>query len=259
MRQCWLAAATGANVFRGIPPEALRDLLDCTKPEVREYKAGAAIVHAGEPVAGLGIVLEGAVAVLKMRPSGDQVRLGLFGPGETFGEIAVFSAPGTWPATVTCERDGAVLFLPGDKILGVCESRCEAHRRLALNLLSSISDRALNLYRRLDYLTAGSLRAKVAMYLLEQWTEGRRRSAEASRPGNATGPAPAGDPPHSPDTRAGLVFLPMNRNELAEFLNVPRPSLSRELRFMKADGLIDYHRATVRILDPDGLRKAAEE
>lgn len=245
MKKEWLASARKAPIFAGIPPDSLRSMLECVRPQVREAKAGTVLVQAGEPVAGMGIVLAGAVAVQKLRPSGDLVRMGTFGPGETFGEIVVFADDGRWPAMVTAAADCAIMLLPARKILDFCARRCEAHQRLVLNLLRSLSNRALMLNRRLDYLAAKNLRAKVAMYILEQDGMMRQRDAERGSP--------------RPENRgARLVFLPLSRLELAEFLNVPRPSLSRELRLMKEDGLIDYYRNTVRIVDPEGLRRAVE-
>lgn len=247
MKKEWLASAQKAPIFDGIPPDSLRSMLDCVRPRVREVNAGTVLVQAGEPVAGMGIVLAGAVAVQKLRPSGDLVRMGTFGPGETFGEIVVFADDGRWPAMVTAAADCAIMLLPGQKILGFCTQRCEAHQRLVLNLLRSLSNRALMLNRRLDYLAAKNLRAKVAMYILEQDEMTRQRDAER------------GSPRPEPGNRGTrLVFLPLSRLELAEFLNVPRPSLSRELRLMKEDGLIDYYRNTVRIVDLEGLRRAVE-
>ena len=42
--------------------------------------------------------------------------------------------------------------------------------------------------------------------------------------------------------------IPMNRNEMADYLNIERSALSRELSRMKRDGLIDYHRDSFKLL-----------
>ena len=38
------------------------------------------------------------------------------------------------------------------------------------------------------------------------------------------------------------IAIPMNRNAMAEYLNVERSALSRELSNMKRIGIIDYHK-----------------
>ena len=52
--------------------------------------------------------------------------------------------------------------------------------------------------------------------------------------------------------------LPFNRNELAEFLNVSRTSMCRELGRMKEDGLIDYHLNHIQILDLEQMLACLE-
>ncbi|HHY04413.1 MAG TPA: winged helix-turn-helix domain-containing protein, partial [Thermoanaerobacterales bacterium] len=52
--------------------------------------------------------------------------------------------------------------------------------------------------------------------------------------------------------------LPMNRNDMADFLNVSRPSMSREMSRMKDEGIIDFHLSTIKIKDIQALRSAAE-
>jgi Mn-dependent DtxR family transcriptional regulator len=38
------------------------------------------------------------------------------------------------------------------------------------------------------------------------------------------------------------IEIPFDRSAMAEYLNVERSALSRELSKMKTDGLIDYHK-----------------
>jgi DNA-binding transcriptional regulator LsrR (DeoR family) len=50
----------------------------------------------------------------------------------------------------------------------------------------------------------------------------------------------------------------MNRQQLADFLNVSRPSMSRELSRMRDEGIIDFHLSAVRILDIERLKEYCE-
>ena len=54
-----------------------------------------------------------------------------------------------------------------------------------------------------------------------------------------------------------MFDISFNRNELAEFLHVSRPSMSRELSRMKEEGMIDFHQSTFKILDVEQLRDYA--
>jgi CRP-like cAMP-binding protein len=112
------------------------------------------------------------------------------------------------------------------KILGYCDGKCPWHRQLVLNMLKILSEKALILNKKLEYVSIKSMREKLGTYFLDQY---RRNKS--------------------------LTFmLPLNRNELADFLNVSRPSMSREMSRMKDDGIIDFHMSTVRILDFEALK-----
>ena len=52
-------------------------------------------------------------------------------------------------------------------------------------------------------------------------------------------------------------ILPMNRNDLADYLNVSRPSMSREFARLKEEGVLDYYLSGVRLLKPDAIKKMA--
>jgi DNA-binding transcriptional regulator LsrR (DeoR family) len=50
----------------------------------------------------------------------------------------------------------------------------------------------------------------------------------------------------------------MKRQELSEFLNVTRPSLSRELSSMQMDNIINVYRSSITILDLERLYELSE-
>ena len=43
------------------------------------------------------------------------------------------------------------------------------------------------------------------------------------------------------------INLGMNRNEMAEFLNVSRPSMSREMCRMRDEGMFDFRKEIIKI------------
>jgi CRP-like cAMP-binding protein len=59
-------------------------------------------------------------------------------------------------------------------------------------------------------------------------------------------------------TKSMTFDMPMNRQELADFLNVTRPSLSRELSNMQEDKIIDVYRSSVKIINLPALYEFAE-
>lgn len=222
----WLDVLAKCSLFYGINSTELETLLDCFKPKIVSYKKNEYITIAGEPFKGIGILLCGEAAVTKESAAGSRVIMTLLSPGELFGEMAAFSDNNEWPATVAAQENCSIMFLESEKIVGYCEKRCECHRLLIKNMLSIISEKALLLKRKVEYCAIKSVRGKISTYLFEQHKKAGRT----------------------------MLMLPLKRNELADFLNVSRPSLSREMCRMRDEGIIDFHRESIQINDLDALK-----
>lgn len=230
MEAKWLKVLHQSPLFLGIGCEELGGMIQCLHPKVEAFLKGEYIGLAGERFPGIGIVLEGRITVMKENAAGDRILMAQLGPGGMAGEMAAFSERGVWPATVMAQEVSTVMFLPSDKIVGECQKTCPAHQRLIINLLKIITSKALMLNRKVEYFAIKSMRGKLSNFFLEQYKN-------------------AGQ----------LTFLlPMNRNELADFLNVSRPSLSREMGRMRDEGMIEFHQATIRIKDLEELKKSAQ-
>lgn len=230
MDPIWQKSLSICPLFQGIEPEQREAMVDCMNPRFRSYKKNEVITLAGEVFEGVGVVLSGQVAVTKENVAGDRVIMVLLDSGEMFGEMAAFAGSGVWPATVVAQEECTVVFLPPEKIIGNCPRQCSSHRMLILNMLRVVSDKALMLNKKVEYLSMKSLRGKISAFLLEQAKRVERT----------------------------MFMMPIDRNTMADFLNVSRPSLSREMGRMRDEGIIDFHRASVRILNLEKLKKMAE-
>jgi cAMP-binding proteins - catabolite gene activator and regulatory subunit of cAMP-dependent protein kinases len=217
----------GIELFSGIHPDDLRTMMACFDPTVRRYTKGEIAVIAGDPLSSIGIVLSGEVEVMRENAAGGKSIIAFISKGNTFGEIAAFSGQKVWPSTVSARKESTLVFIPPDHFLGNCPRACGFHKTLIQNMLKILSEKTIRLSRKAEYLGIKSMRAKLCMYLLEQ--QGVNGSS--------------------------TFVLPMNRNELADYLNVSRPSMSRELGRLRAEGLLDFHLSSVRLLDAEALRK----
>mgnify|MGYP000983950563 CR=1 FL=1 len=223
----WVKTLSAVPLFRNIQPDRLNSMLSCLNPGIRTYKKNRNIAVSGERFEGIGFVLSGSAAVIKEDAAGNRTIITILRPGDMFGEMAAFSKSKVWPATVLAQEECRVMILPPEKIVGSCEKACESHRLLIMNMLEIVSDKALLLNRKVEYLAIKSLRGRISAFLLEQYKK----------------------------TGSLIFMLPMNRNNLADFLNVSRPSLSREMCRMRDEGIIDFHMSSVRIIDLEALKK----
>ena len=85
------------------------------------------------------------------------------------------------------------------------------------------------LNRKVEYLTIKSMRGKIATYLLEQYNKFGKKN----------------------------FLLPLKRDDLADFLNVSRTALSRELGRMRDEDLLDFYRSSIKLNNMEKLKMAA--
>ena len=225
-----IAALLQSPLFQGIDRDNVDDLLSCLSPQVQSFEKDEYIARAGEDFRGVGIVVSGSVAISRESSAGNRVFLDILWPGEMFGEMAAYAGKKQWPATVQARQPAEVYFISPDRINGQCGRACLWHRLLIKNMLEVLSRKGRMLVKRVDYLLIRGMREKLSSYLLEQIRNSGRHS----------------------------FMLPLNRNQLAEYLNVSRPSMCRELGRMRDEGIIEFHRSAVRILDLERLQSMTE-
>lgn len=230
MNENYLPALQKCELFRNINKDEIKALLDCLKPVYQAFPKNTFAVRNGDALDSLGVVLEGEASIFKESISGNRILIKNIGMGEMFGEIAVFASQNEWPALVQAITPLTVCFIPKNKIIEHCKNACKWHNLLVNNMLRVIAERALMLSKKLEYVSIKTMRSKLSTYIYEQY----RRS------------------------KTTTFTLPMNRQQLADFLNVSRPSMSRELSRMRDEGIIDFHMSAMRILDIERLREFCE-
>jgi CRP-like cAMP-binding protein len=102
------------------------------------------------------------VQIVRSAPSGERVTLGIFGPRESVGDVAVLEG-GSYPAdAVAISPTLEILRLPAAPVLAACETDPALARAMQRSLLEHT--RALR--SKIDVLSAGSVAARLATLLL---------------------------------------------------------------------------------------------
>jgi CRP-like cAMP-binding protein len=224
------ANLTEFGLFKGISENELTDMLVCIKPKLTNFDKNEFLCMEGEDFTGIGLLQAGSAIITKENFTGERTMMGVIKAGELFGEMAAFCGNGKWPATVIAQENCSVIFLPKATFSQNCSSMCKGHSTMIKNMLYILSQKALMLNNKIEYLTIKSLRGKISRYLLEQ----HKKSGT-------------------------LTFnIPLSRNELSEFFNVSRPSLSREMCRMRDEGIIDIYKSSIKIMDLDRLKGMVE-
>jgi ATP-binding cassette subfamily B protein len=113
--------------FRLFPAEELTDLKQSCEPLERSF--GQLIVQEGDPADALFMILEGQVRVLKRSDSGEELALDKLGPGDVFGESALFEG-GIRNASVRCSSPTRLLRLSREKFDALAEKRPSLRKHL---------------------------------------------------------------------------------------------------------------------------------
>lgn len=205
------------NLFFHIESEEMEGLLHCLCAKYVWYAKGDTIIEEGNKVYDFGIMLSGHGRAIKL----DRVILiSLLKKGNEVGVVLAASLEHKSPVTVQAEDDVLVLQIPFERVLARCEKACPGHDRLLRNYISIVAEKGLVLHERIDCLLRPTIWEKILTYLQRIACEQQKRT----------------------------FTIPMNRNAMAEYLNVERSALSRELSYMKRDGIIDYHKNTFRLI-----------
>lgn len=207
------------QLFENMNRMEIESILGYLNPHVKSYGKGDYVAHSGEKINSIGVVLDGAVEMLKEDVWGNKSILAVIPEKSIFGETFVCNKSHSSTVSFQAMADGAVLFLSVEKMLRSCSTVCMCHRKLIDNLLVLVAQKSITLMEKIDILSKKTLREKILSYL----------SVQAQ-------------------LNSSLYFdIPMSRMELADYLCCDRSALSRELSRMKGEGLIDYDKNTFRL------------
>ncbi|MCG9478675.1 MAG: Crp/Fnr family transcriptional regulator [Actinomycetia bacterium] len=210
-----------SSIFEGLSPREIEDVLEQIFYTIKPYSQGQIIFSQHRLSHSLGIILEGKVKVAKFLPSGKNIIIARFTPPASFGEGTVFSQQEFNPSTVMADSRARILFIDQANLLKLFA----VNQQIMTNFLKLLSRRLLLLNQKISLLSLSSIREKLSYYLLDL----------------------------SDKQNSLTVRLPYTRTYLANYLCIPRPSLSRELSRMQKDGLILSEGRKITIIDIQAL------
>ncbi len=207
-------------LFHGIKPEERKAMLSCIGYHIGTFRKGDIVAFEEENIRHIGIVISGAVDMVKEDLWGNKTMLVRMRRDELFGETFACGSDNRSVVSFLVSEDAQILFMPFDRVMHNCTMVCRFHHRLIENMVSIIANKNRDLMRKVEVVSKRTIREKLLAYLSIQ------AQTQESR----------------------YVEIPLGRVELAEYLCVDRSALTRELVKMKEDGLIDYDRNCFRIL-----------
>jgi CRP-like cAMP-binding protein len=166
----------------------------------------------------IGIILRGQIKLSQFSYSGKEIKLSILNPGDIFGDFLIYSDHPYYPGHLITVEPSSVVYIDKDK-LNVLLKRSDKFREY---FLKNYSKKATLLNEHQKILSQQSLRDKLLMWLkLNQKYYSDK---------------------HIPIS---------SKTALAKYLNTQRPSLSRILRTLKEEGLLDYDKDYIWLIQAD--------
>jgi CRP-like cAMP-binding protein len=210
----FLGILKSTALFDNISESELNSLLSCLAAKVQMFEKKQFIFSEGEQVQAVGIVLSGQVQVIKEDFYGNKNIVSVFEPGDLFAETFVCSDAKTLPVSVVSASDSEIMFVDFKNLITTCGNSCAFHHRLILNMLRIMANKNILLNQKMEFTSKRTTREKLLAYL----------SAEAKK------------------AKSASFDIPMNRQELADFLSVDRSAMSAELSKLRDEGALDFNK-----------------
>lgn len=216
-----------AAVFRksllaeGMEAGEIEEFLSLSRVRLMSFAKGSVIFHDGDMPRCLYMLVEGEVHIRKDSFTGRRIFLSeIDEPGDVFGEVYLLLRK-PYDMYVEAVRDTKLLAIDSEAFS--LQEAAGSHAALLVqqNLMRVLARKAYFMHTKLKILASGSLRERIIRFLFWSMDAG------------------------------GSVRLDITRETWASYLTVARPSLSRELSVMQAEGILQVDGRHIRVLDKD--------
>ena len=214
-------------LFAGISREELHAMLGCLNARATQVRKGDPVFLEGDPAGFIGIVLTGAVRIVRDDFYGQRSFLTQAEPGDIFAEAYACAPVEAMPISGYAAADSQVMLLSARKMLTVCTNACGFHNQLVKNLLAVVAEKNLQLSRKIQVMSQKTTREKLIAYLLDQ---AKQQGSDA-------------------------FTIPLDRQALADYLGVERSAMSAELSKLRRDGVLETAGSRFRLLKANQERK----
>ena len=202
------------TLFRGMDDGEISAALSALAAKEKTYEKDETILYAGNVSERMGLVLEGSVTIESNDIWGNRTILSHVGKGGSFAETYALLEDEPMLVDVIANESSRILFLRIGSLNRLERDISPWRVKLIGNLLRISSQKNLHLSGRSFHTAPKSIRGRVMAYLNTVSLQKHKTAFD----------------------------IPFDRQQLADYLNVERTALSRELGNMQAEGLITVKR-----------------
>jgi CRP/FNR family transcriptional regulator, cyclic AMP receptor protein len=229
------AMATGAEtvallhrvpVFETLGEEELAKVAEVAVP--RRLAAGEVVFREGDDSDTCYVVQSGHARAIREHADGRSITLANFGPGDIFGELAMFDDERRSATVETLEETEVVAILGGDM-----RRLLRQHPDIAVKLVVSLGRRLRETNERLTRQSFLTVQSRVAAVLSQLVAAARAEGASSE----------------------GDVLITSTQVDLAQLAGSSRESASRFLAVLERAGIITQGRGKLVVHDPGALKR----
>jgi CRP-like cAMP-binding protein len=217
-----------ASLFRGLSEEDRQRLSEVAL--VRSWDKGETVFNEGDPSDFLLTVLGGRVKVVKLMPSGKEVILEIFGPGDPLGTVVAYEGRPYPASAIALERTTCLLVRRGP-FFGLLEK----HPSMVRGLLVAFTRRIVELAQRIPEVAGGRVETRFAHLFLKL----------ADRVGR-------------PRERGTFIPMVLSRQDLADLTGTTIETCIRVMSRWGKDGVVETEKDGFVLGDRAALEKLTQ-
>jgi len=210
-------------VFSALATEDLARVAEVAVP--RQFQAGEVVFREGDESDTCYVIRSGHARAIREHPDGRSITLANFGPGDIFGELAMFDNERRSATVETLDRTEAVGILGGDM-----RRLLREHPDISVKLIAALGRRLRETNERLARQSFQTVQSRVAS-VLSQMVSAARSEGAGERD----------------------VLITSTQADLAQLAGSSRESASRFLAVLERAGIISQGRGKLTVHDPAAL------
>ena len=218
-----IALLHGVPAFSALAEEDLGQVVDVTVP--RTFGAGEVVFREGDEGDTCYVVRRGHARAVREHSDGRSITLATFGPGEIFGELAMFDDERRSATIEAVEETEAMAILGADM-----RRLLRAHPDIAVKMLGGLARRLRETNERLARQSFQTVQSRVASVLADMVAAARSQGAGEND-----------------------VLITATQSDLAQLAGSSRESASRFLAVLERAGVITQGRGRLVVHEPARL------
>lgn len=208
-------------LFDKMDDEELNAILKSPHTKIQDFSKNHTVIAEGSNTDHIGIVLSGAVQIVRNDYYGNRSIIALINSPQIFAEVFAFSETETMPVSVVSAADSRIMLIGLKNILNDNSDQNLFYTKLTGNLLRLITEKNLKLNEKIEIISKRTTREKIMAFLMSQ----------AKLNGS------------------DCFTIPYDRQALADFLEVDRSAMSAEISKLRAEGIIESKRSQFRLIN----------